>query len=487
MAESTLCLPGTYSNGGASQCEPCKPGEWQEDSGSTQCRLAEPGYHAPAPGAFEQTSCGFGTYSVGGARECADCLGSAQNGEYSNKEAQSLCNRCASPLTTLGDASTFCDACSEGYYWHTYYWETVGKPAWELSETQCLDCCKRCEDQGDDASMTCAEPGIALENLPLKADYWRVSEHAEEVYECDLDGACVGGADWAEYCAPGHKGVLCGVCEHGFYKDTVLLKCVECRDNFDVVGSAGTIIGLSGGLFVVGAICAFVIYKNFGLVIREGWAFVSKLGSDKASSALEHSVAVVENTAESDTNADFYKSLMIKLKIIIALYQIAGQPRREKKKRHIFFFNSGFYFRFFSVLSLSLSLGRLVGTRDFGTTREARRRRLSLSLSLVCGARRAYRRASGLSSYEAFFLSARDTTNLRKTKPLSLSLSLSLSLLDCLALGTQARWRSLCLKLNFPRYLISVSSSRPSSIWTSCALRTKTASQISIISTNSHS
>ena len=71
---------------------------------------------------------------------------------------------------------------------------------------------------------------------------WRLTNRTLDARECATTGdlshsPCVGGAQSADetgsgYCAPGHKGPLCGVCkEQDWFYDPDAMACVDCGAN----------------------------------------------------------------------------------------------------------------------------------------------------------------------------------------------------------------------------------------------------------------
>ena len=68
----------------------------------------------------------------------------------------------------------------------------------------------------------CSELGITLDTLPLDLGFWRYGSQSTEVYDCRMRDACLGGplnaTTGRARCSDGHSGVLCDVCEPGFFK-----------------------------------------------------------------------------------------------------------------------------------------------------------------------------------------------------------------------------------------------------------------------------
>jgi hypothetical protein len=96
--------------------------------------------------------------------------------------------------------------------------------------------------------------GLTIETLLLLPGYWRQSSRTEDVRECLVTEACVGGEVASQYCLEGHRGPYCNVCEDGFSKDVFKL-CQRCNSsNRNIVGTVlgfvGFVIGLFGAHFL---------------------------------------------------------------------------------------------------------------------------------------------------------------------------------------------------------------------------------------------
>lgn len=113
-------------------------------------------------------------------------------------------------LTTaaLGSNASEQCACRTGYYAHG----TRERDAPVDARLKCASC---------RPGSNCSSLGITLETLPLDPGYWRGAPTAVEVYECRLRDACLGGplnaSSGLSRCSEGHTGVLCDVCEPGYF------------------------------------------------------------------------------------------------------------------------------------------------------------------------------------------------------------------------------------------------------------------------------
>ena len=121
------------------------------------------------------------------ARHSVTCCNATQVGKYTAKYNSSVCEPCASPLTTSGAGATNCDACEKGSYL-------------DLNGT-----CHECPE-----GVKCDKPG-KLETLKLKPGYFRGKPESTEVYPCTLgEAACPGGNQTGnDLCSDGYEGPLC--------------------------------------------------------------------------------------------------------------------------------------------------------------------------------------------------------------------------------------------------------------------------------------
>ena len=89
--------------------------------------------------------------------------------------------------------------------------------------------CVRCPP-----GTTCDTIGLKIQELPLKAGWWRVSNTSFDVKRCedhsdDAGSGCVGGPN-AQACKDNLAGPLCVLCKHGVghYYNQDLNDCLEC-------------------------------------------------------------------------------------------------------------------------------------------------------------------------------------------------------------------------------------------------------------------
>ncbi|KAH8097788.1 hypothetical protein JL720_701 [Aureococcus anophagefferens] len=80
--------------------------------------------------------------------------------------------------------------------------------------------------------LTCDEPGVTLDVLPLKAGRWRGSPASTNVRKCLNPTACRGGnATGDASCRRGYEGPLCAVCDAG-YAPAGIYRCEACTPEY---------------------------------------------------------------------------------------------------------------------------------------------------------------------------------------------------------------------------------------------------------------
>ncbi|KAJ8614287.1 hypothetical protein CTAYLR_001173 [Chrysophaeum taylorii] len=322
-SNQTECPAGSYSGSGASECELCSPPFYNPDVGQTECTAAAAGTVVSDYGATAETECPRGSWSSAASTSCTLC----ELGEYNNKTRQSDCSVCSSPLYTTKTGSYYCDACRKGYYWDTIHWELYGKDALESNDEQCTDCCVDCDD---DDGLDCDTDGVVLEGLEVKSGYWRATALSTKTYECSLSHACEGGNDTrtSVQCSHGNKGALCGACKRNYDFDPVANKCLKCKTLAKQFEGAGVLVCV----FLLSVVIGIWSLKKF--LTKERWAHFKKMAvlvgtgkfnmrdADKFGEMSSSRRKQAEEEAE-ERQKRLQKSIMTKVKIIVAAYQIA--------------------------------------------------------------------------------------------------------------------------------------------------------------------
>ena len=96
--------------------------------------------------------------------------------------------------------------------------------------------------------------GSTINDIAVLPGYWRISNTTDDVRECPVSKACVGGVATTKYCREGHEGPYCNLCAEGFSKD-VFKMCQQCKTSTqNVVGTVltgfGVIAFVAGGFFL---------------------------------------------------------------------------------------------------------------------------------------------------------------------------------------------------------------------------------------------
>jgi len=200
-------------------------------------------------------------------------------------------------------------------------------------------------------NYTSLPTGITLETLPLQDNHWRQFNWSLTILPCLKDGVCLGGdpvADVPFQCRAGHEGPFCAACSDNYFMQAGM--CEECDGSSELAFVPFYIL-----LLLVAVVIAFVIYKacvgseadTDGLVQRVG-NFGASVASDGATAVvaavqdvtteaaaavqdvtIEAAIATAEVTQEKSRFARLYlyinkrgPQIMVKVKILIALYQI---------------------------------------------------------------------------------------------------------------------------------------------------------------------
>lgn len=250
-SDGRKCIPcgaGTFADELAlSNCKLCRPGSWQEETGSDFCNDCPVGWHRGATDqGCQKCRPGFFTDEEG-SEDCVRCPA----GSWSEEMASNTCEKCPSTLTTKSEASTSATACQclAGDYWPCLDDCEAGVLSPRAHETlQCQLC---------PTGMTC-NGGILRVNVstehaqPLVNDgYYALETAPYEAYECFQAGAqCVGGE--VSKCAGGRHGMQCHACPQGL-RAAPGGECVDC-------GASGqnAILPLA---FIGGSFALMLVYK----------------------------------------------------------------------------------------------------------------------------------------------------------------------------------------------------------------------------------
>jgi hypothetical protein len=92
---ATKCPLGTYSNGRyqeVTECKPCLPGDFADETGSVYCRRCPFGYKCPDAAQSPQ-KCPAGTFSYHPGTGAVDCT-TCPDGFYQTQEGSQACLKC---------------------------------------------------------------------------------------------------------------------------------------------------------------------------------------------------------------------------------------------------------------------------------------------------------------------------------------------------------------------------------------------------------
>jgi hypothetical protein len=226
-----------------SGCEACPAGQFKPELGVATCGPCEAGTAQPSTA----------------SAMCDDCV----PGTYQPERGRTTCDICPT-LTNSTAPYTACEICQAGRY----------RTSVELAANS--ESCRPCP-----AGASCPYGSTVLPSLLLEPGMWRISEKARTFELCQRDDrgntACVGGAfvgeDGDGYCAPGHTGPLCQLCEEDdYYFDWQAASCAQCPATARYVLVYGLLIGIPALLFGAAALA-----HRRSLRARNAFAYVRSL------------------------------------------------------------------------------------------------------------------------------------------------------------------------------------------------------------------
>ena len=164
-----MCPPGYICATGSFEPQPCAPGTFAAGTNNTECTLCQSGgYFQSDYAGTACTLCGAGNYSAN-VLSCLPCpLGLyCPLGAVSGSDCAAVLD--GGTTVGLGAASAAECVCKTGTFFR---------------EGECVSC--------DVEGVTCADSGIAIDVLPIKAGFWRSHNTSIVVQECFTDSVCVG-------------------------------------------------------------------------------------------------------------------------------------------------------------------------------------------------------------------------------------------------------------------------------------------------------
>ena len=177
------CPPGNeLAQGELYSCTACAAGAFQPWPSSRPCSPCPPGSFAAAEGSVA-------------------CIPCASN-SYQSRYGQDRCQICPFPTSTNGKTGMGeCSSCIDGKY--------NIDPRFPADSRTCRPCPE---------SAICID-NTTLSNLELKPGHWRLSSMTTDIHACYPyvgslgNSSCLGGRNASAYCAPGHYGPLCTLCQ----------------------------------------------------------------------------------------------------------------------------------------------------------------------------------------------------------------------------------------------------------------------------------
>jgi len=224
-----LCSPGKFASsytdiiGQSAVCADCPSGSAQDRGGQTEC-----------------VECAAGTYRVPTGTRCSLC----DKGTYQPLGAKDSCVSCPAPMTTVtvgGDTQDLC-ICPQNTYRPCFDVDNGATRAECLcdsgfytpssSASRCISCPEgmNCAEGSDEQFFPCA--AVDIENSTVHAypkpdeGYFVLLEQPTWVFKCIDLASCPGGQ--ADNCGEGLRGVACGACDAGYYKQGGA--CYECGE-----------------------------------------------------------------------------------------------------------------------------------------------------------------------------------------------------------------------------------------------------------------
>ena len=236
----TDCLKGSFSSERSSECQLCRPGMSQSQTGQSICE-----------------NCLAGTYAANhGALKCDDCPPATRSDESSKH-----CTECVLGEVQRANDRKFCFVCIEGTYSLDPGSENDGNNFLDTEITPTATC-KPCNE-----GAYCNKQGL----IKAKNGWWRpIPKMNDSFFKCKAAEACLGTKNpllvdkemynnsylnkntFNESCAPGYVGRLCHRCMAGWSRDGAD-HCATCLAT-----------GVEAKLLAAfGILCIFVVFGAF--------------------------------------------------------------------------------------------------------------------------------------------------------------------------------------------------------------------------------
>ena len=153
----------------------------------------------------------------------------------------------------------------------------------------------------DSACSICPQnaqcPGGNVVNMD--SNYWRSYQQSSLLLQCPVYGVCLGGSNTTTQCVTGATGAYCSVCQKGYVSDQTGI-CYDCS-------SAST---LATKLSIL------IVLSVFALIFLLGYRFRNLLKSCYERFLSKQAIALLASPK--------YKYMRVKLKILVAFFQIVS-------------------------------------------------------------------------------------------------------------------------------------------------------------------
>eukprot|EP00966_Prymnesium_polylepis_P059249 1373529-Prymnesium_polylepis.1 len=184
-------------------------------------------------------------------------------GEYQPESGAVECRDCKAGQSSIAAAAE-CTVCTAGFY----------RPTADSSATECVPCTT--------VEGTSCPWNATIRTLRLSNGYWRHSARTLQTFHCKSQGdwtPCLGGGnaghDGDGYCAPGHAGPRCELCNgtDSQYFDQLDARCHDCSD------AVARIAPVGGALFFLAltAICCGAAFADRARRSRVGTLVLKRM------------------------------------------------------------------------------------------------------------------------------------------------------------------------------------------------------------------
>jgi hypothetical protein len=216
------CTAGYWSSSNSSVCSICQAGTFSVDGSGTSsgCIACQSGSSSSVLGSSSCSGCPSGTFSASGYSSCVDC----KAGYYSGLSAGS-CTPCSSGFYSASDASASCSLCPSGYY------STVLNAT---SQQSCIACPVGLTSSGGASTCASCQVGQYIngnsECTSCPAGYFSITANSSSCDSCPSGTFAEStNSSYCSVCAAGKYSpagsTACG-CEAGMYTNSST--CVDC-------------------------------------------------------------------------------------------------------------------------------------------------------------------------------------------------------------------------------------------------------------------